>query len=218
MRPEIADQPVCAVVERRARLIARGPPSARRHPDGAVERIVSPFSITLVMMWQASAAYSSAAEPRRKRTCLASEARTGSDSVPSSGVSKMPGAIVITRTPSSASRGRRQCHPDDAALRGGVGCLAIWPSKAATDAVLITTPRSPSALGAFCAMCTAARRMQLKSDQVHADDTRELLELGGPPLPSVFMAVPMPAQLDEDVDGAEARAAASSAAATSSRW
>src|SRR6266446_4880665 len=66
-------------------------------------RIVSPFSIAFSMMCRASAA-NSAGRPRRdgKGTCLPSDVRTGSGRVARSGVSKMPGAIVTTRIPSSA--------------------------------------------------------------------------------------------------------------------
>jgi hypothetical protein len=66
--------------------------------------MVSPFSISFSKMWRTSAAYSSG-RPNRggKGTCCASEALAASGSAASSGVSKVPGAIVITRTPIRAN-------------------------------------------------------------------------------------------------------------------
>src|SRR5213594_1928035 len=182
-------------------------------------RIVSPFSITLVMMWQASAAYSSGWPSRDGNgTCLASEARTGSGSVPSRGVSKIPGAIVTTRTPSSArSRATGRVMPTMPPLDAEYAAWPICPSNAATEAVLMTTPRSPSRLGAFCAMWTAASRMQLKVPIRFTVMTRvNSSSFAGPDLPSVFMAVPMPAQFTSTLMAPSRARAASRAPATSS--
>ena len=67
-------------------------------------RITSPFSISFSTMWRTRAAYSSG-RPRREGngTCCPRESRAGSGSPARSGVSKMPGAIVITRIPFLAS-------------------------------------------------------------------------------------------------------------------
>src|SRR5690606_35458929 len=72
----------------------------------------------------------------------------------------------------------------------------IWPSKAATDAVLMQTPRSPSALGSFFAMAAAPRRIMLKLP-IRLTVTI-FVKWGsgiGPSLPTVLAAPPMPAQL-----------------------
>ncbi len=67
-------------------------------------RIVSPLSIVFSAMWQTSAA-NSAGRPSLggNGTCAPSDLRASSGSAASIGVSKMPGAMVRTRTPNFAS-------------------------------------------------------------------------------------------------------------------
>src|SRR5437773_3013472 len=81
----------------------------------------------------------------------------------------------------------------------------------------MTTPRSPSRLGAFCAMCVAASRMQLNVPMRFTLMTRvNSSSLAGPDLPSVFIAVPMPAQFTRTLMAPRRPRAVSRAAATSS--
>src|SRR5919109_345914 len=81
----------------------------------------------------------------------------------------------------------------------------------------MTTPRSPSRLGAFCAMCVAASRMQLNVPMRFTVTTRvNSSSLAGPDLPSVFIAVPMPAQFTRTLMAPSRARAVSSAAPTSS--
>src|SRR5258705_160171 len=66
-------------------------------------RITSPLSIGFSMMWAARAAYSTGRPSRGgKGTCLPSESRAGSGRPASMGVSKRPGAMVMTPMASSA--------------------------------------------------------------------------------------------------------------------
>src|SRR5581483_3560783 len=72
----------------------------------------------------------------------------------------------------------------------------ICPSNAAADAVLITTPRSPSAFGAFFAICAAASRITLNVPIRLISITLVKIASGiGPSRPTVFIAAPTPAQL-----------------------
>src|SRR6185295_124020 len=111
-------------------------------------RIVSPFSITFSTMCRTSAA-NSAGRPSRDGNgiCAASACRTGSGAIASMGVSKVPGAIVHTRIPSEArSRAIGNVMPTTPPFDAEYAAWPIWPSNAAIDAVLTTTPRSPSSL------------------------------------------------------------------------
>src|SRR5579863_5612041 len=125
--------------------------------------ITSPFSISFSMICFASAAYSSG-RPRRggNGTCWPSEIRAGSGKVPSKGVSKIPGAMVMTRMPSRASsRAMGKVIPTMPPLEAEYAACPICPSKAATDAVLMMTPRSPPAVGSFVAIAAAVKRIVL---------------------------------------------------------
>ena len=71
----------------------------------------------------------------------------------------------------------------------------IWPSKAATDAVLTMTPRS-SSIGSVLAIRSAASRSTLNVPIRLTSMTFLKPSSGnGPSLPSVLTALPMPAQL-----------------------
>ena len=49
-----------------------------------------------------------------------------------------------------------------------------WPSNAATEAVMMITPRSPSAFGVFCCMAAAAwAAHQQRADEIDFDDLAE---------------------------------------------
>ena len=76
----------------------------------------------------------------------ASAARISSGSAPSIGVSKMPGAIVHDADADAREVARdRQRHPRRRrAFDAAYATCPIWPSNAATEAVLTITPRSPS--------------------------------------------------------------------------
>src|SRR5579863_235703 len=89
-------------------------------------RITSPFSIVLVTMCSTRSAYSSGRARRGGNgTCAPSEARTSSDSEASIGVSKMPGAMVITRTPlEESSRATGSVRPTTPPLEAE---YATWP-------------------------------------------------------------------------------------------
>ena len=79
------------------------------------------------------------------------------------GVSKMPGAMVITRIPKRASsRAAGSVRLAMAPLDAEYAAWPICPSNAATEAVLMITPRSPSAFASVSAMAAAARRNRLK--------------------------------------------------------
>jgi len=116
---------------------------------------VSPFD-HVVMMWQ------------RRRTRRAAD-RDGTAPAWRRGahrlgrvrarVSEDAGAIASRAHPARPGRGRRQCHPDDAALRGGVGCCADLAVEAAPtpcdhDAALAVGARR------VLRQCTAASGLQ----------------------------------------------------------
>ena len=128
-------------------------------------RIISPLSIVVLDDLLGERAYSSggpgAAGTAPARRAIARRPRGMPASI---GVSKMPGAIVTTRMPSSRElAGDRQRHARRRRPWMRVyAAWPIWPSKAATDAVLMITPRSPSAFGAFLAIASAASRSALK--------------------------------------------------------
>src|SRR5438477_671219 len=114
--------------------------------------ITSPFRIWFSMMWRTSAAYSSGL-PRRggKGTCAPSDARSSSVMPATIGVSKMPGAIVITRTPNFASsRAMGSVMPFTPAFDAEYDACPIWPSIEATDEVFTITPRSPPSPTGCC--------------------------------------------------------------------
>src|SRR5690554_761775 len=85
-------------------LLHRGPPQRAAMRSAPSRRITSPFSMGFSMIWRTSAAYS-CGSPRRggKGTSRARESRTTCDIPAIIGVSKMPGAMVITRIPWRAS-------------------------------------------------------------------------------------------------------------------
>jgi len=76
----------------------------------------------------------------------------------------------------------------------------ICPSKAATLAVEIITPRSPVGSGGFFAIASAARRIMLKLPIRLMPITRAKRSSGcAPSLPTVLAAGPMPAQLTSPI-------------------
>src|SRR4249919_1145694 len=79
------------------------------------------------------------------------------------GVQKMPGAMVITRTPMRPnSRAIGSVMPTTPPFEAEYAAWPIWPSKAATEAVLTITPRSPSSPAALCCIRSAAPLATLK--------------------------------------------------------
>src|SRR5579859_3661400 len=163
----------------------------------ASRRIVSPLSIGFSTIAFTSAAYS-LGRPRRCGwgTSFASAARTSAGRPASIGVSKMPGAIVITRICWLArSRAIGSVMPTTPPFEAAYAAWPIWPSKAATLAVLTITPRSPST-GSCAAMRAAATRIVLKVPIRLIVITRENCSSGsGPSREIVRPAVPTPAQL-----------------------
>ena len=107
-------------------------------------RMVSPFSIGLVMIDATSCAYSSGRPSRLGNgTCWPSESCTFCGRPSSIGVMKMPGAIVTTRIADCArSRATGSVIPATPALDAPYAAWPICPSNAATEAVLMITPRS----------------------------------------------------------------------------
>ncbi len=92
----------------------------------------------------------------------------------------------------------------------------IWPSKAAAEAVLTTTPRSPST-GSVCIIAAAASRMTLKVPTRLTCTTWEKAASGsGPFLPTTLPGVPTPAQLTTTRSGARADAASTAACTAAS--
>src|SRR3989442_9583161 len=80
----------------------------------------------------------------------------------------------------------------------------------------ITTPRSPSSLGAFFAICAAARRVTLKVPIRFTSITLAKTASGiGPSLPTVFIAAPTPAQLTATWSAPNRSTARATAVATS---
>jgi len=124
-------------------------------------RITSPLSISFSMMCFTSAAYSSGCPNREgKGTCAPSEARISSDIPRSIGVSKMPGAIVMTRMPNFASsRAMGSVMPFTPALEAAYAAWPIWPSIEATEDVFTITPRSPPGSGGCTLIFAAASRI-----------------------------------------------------------
>ena len=148
-------------------------------------------------MCTASAPYSSGS-PRRAGcgTCLPSDCCASSGSDPSSGVLNRPGAMVTTRMNSrERSRAIGTVMPTTPPLDAEYAAWPIWPSNAATEAVLMMTPRS-SPIGSFLAMRSADRRNTLNVPIRLTSTTFLKASSGkGPSLLSVLAALPIPAQL-----------------------
>src|SRR5213594_1654379 len=219
MRPEMADQPVCAVVERRARLIARGAPSARRHPDGAVEpdRLAVQHHVGDDVAGERGVLVR-LAEPLRERHLLGERRADRLRQRAEQGRLEDSGR---DRHHANAQLGEVACdgqgHAHDAALGRRVRRLADLPVERGHR----------GGVDDHAALAVAARRVLRHvdgrepdaiegADQVHGDDARELLSFAGPDLPSVFMAVPMPAQFTSTLMAPSRARAASRAPATSS--
>jgi hypothetical protein len=81
-------------------------------------------------------------------------------------------------------------------LEAEYAACPICPSKAATEAVLMTTPRSPSASGLFSHI--------EGSDQVHRDDPAERFQAARPVLAQHTFGGPDASAVDDDVQRAEA--------------
>ena len=87
-------------------------------------------------------------------------ASTGSPAI--MGVSKMPGAMVTTRMRwRASSRAIGSVMAATPPLEAAYAGWLICPSNAATEAVPMMTPRSPS-MGSVAAIAAAARRITLK--------------------------------------------------------
>jgi hypothetical protein len=147
-------------------------------------------------------AYSSGRPSRDgKGTCAPSDARISSDKDAIIGVRKIPGAIVLTRMPIRAnSRANGNIIPTTPPLDAEYGAWPICPSNAATDAVLIMTPRSPSAFGSFFCMMAAASLATIKLPTRLICTTLENWLAGiGPSRPSDRPGIRTPAQLTASV-------------------
>ncbi len=170
-------------------------------------------------MATASWAYSSG-RPRRfgNGTPAARPARNSSETPASIGVSMMPGAIVITRMPEDASsRAAGRVRPTTPPLDEEYAACPIWPSNAATEAVLITTPRWLSSSAGVLAMASAASRSTLNVPiRLTSMTFRYVSRSCGPFLPTIRPAVPTPAQLTVMRSGAPAATTVSTAACTCS--
>src|SRR5215831_3227287 len=113
------------------------------------------------------------------------------------GVSKIPGAMVHTRIASrERSRATGSVMPTTPPFDAEYAAWPIWPSKAATEAVLTITPRSPAAFGCPFAIATDASRIMLKVPTRLMLITRaNEASTCGPSFFTVRSAIAMPAQL-----------------------
>ena len=150
------------------------------------------------MICRTKAAYSAGLPSRGGNgTCWPNEARISSDSAPSKGVSKIPGAMVTTRMPwRERSRAAGRVSPTSPPLEAEYATWPIWPSKAAIEAVLMITPRLPASSGALDAIGCEAWRSTSKVPIRFTWITRvNFFRSCGPFLPSTFSPTPMPAVL-----------------------
>ncbi len=151
-------------------------------------------------MWTASSANSSG-RPRRegKGIVAPSASRASSGSAASSGVSKRPGAIVLTRIPRlDHVAGGREGQADDPALRGRVGDLAdlavVGRDRRGVDADAALAASS----GSFSFIAVHASRSTLKVPIRFTLITLwKISRSWGPCLPAVRWAQPIPAQQTE---------------------
>ena len=110
----------------------------------------------------------------------------------------MPGAMVLTRMPNCArSRAAGTVMPCTPPLEAEYAIWPIWPSNAATEAVLMTTPRWPdSSTVSVLAIASAARRITLKvPSRLTVMTVRNSSRSCGPFLDRMRPAQPTPAQL-----------------------
>src|SRR6185312_14819368 len=174
-------------------------------------RITSPFSIGLPTISRTSDA-NSAGLPSRggNGTILPSASCTSAVRLAIIGVSKMPGAIVITRMPDRASsRAIGSVMPTTPAFDALYAAWPICPSNAATDAVLTMTPRSPSPFAIFFAIACAVRRIRLNvPTRLMLTARRKLARACGPSLPTTRSPWTMPAQLTSTCTAPNASSAA----------
>src|SRR5688572_24869784 len=180
-------------------------------------RITSPFKTSFSTMWRTSAAYSSG-RPRRggKGTCAPSDARTSSLIPCSIGVSKIPGAMVITRMPKRASsRAMGSVMPFTPAFEAAYAAWPICPSIEATDDVLTITPRSPPAKGGCTLILAAARRITLNVPvRLMRTARSNVASAWGPVFPTTRSPGATPAQLIAPWMAPKAEAQSSTAAWT----
>ena len=173
------------------------------------------------MMWRTSAAYS-AGLPRRggNGTPAARDSRTSGVMPAIIGVSKMPGAMVITRIPKRASsRAAGKVRLAIAPLEAAYAAWPICPSNAATEAVLMITPRSPSAFASVSAIAAAARRNRLKLPiRLTLITWAKFARPCGPFLPRIFSPRTTPAQLISPCKPPKASTAAVTAASAAASW
>ena len=114
------------------------------------------------------------------------------------GVSNTPGAIETTRMPkrpNSLAAGNviAAIPPLDAAY----AVWPIWPSKAAAEAVVTITPRSPSASGSLFCMKPAARRSTLNvPTRLTSTTRRKAFKSQTPWRPRIRSACRMPTAYD----------------------
>ena len=180
--------------------------------------MTSPLSIGFSTMCTASAPYSSGLPSRLGcGTCLPSDSLADSGSPASSGVSNSPGAMVTTRIRSrDRSRAIGSVMPTTPPLDAEYAAWPIWPSNAATDAVLTMTPRS-SPIGSVLAMRSAPSRITLNVPiRLISTTLRNASSGNGPSLPRVLIALPVPAQLTTMRSGPSASAASSAAVTAAS--
>src|SRR6266516_7140913 len=130
----------------------------------------------------------------------------------------MPGQIVLTRTPmTERSLAAGTVIPMLPPLDAEYASWPVWPSIPATDAVLMTTPRCPSAsTGSVRAIAPAAIRIRLNVPiRLMSSTLRNVARLcGAPSLLTMRSTQPMPAQFTTVRSGAPLAVAASTAAVT----
>ena len=113
------------------------------------------------------------------------------------GVQNTPGATVITRMPKRASsRAIGRVMPTTPPFDAEYAACPIWPSYAATEAVLTITPRSPSVPASLCCISSAQVLATLKLPTKFTITVVWNCDSGiAPVLPSTRPAPKMPAQL-----------------------
>ena len=152
----------------------------------------------------ASDAYSAGAPNRLGNGTEADSAAFTLSGAPcSSGVLKMPGRMVLTRMPSPIrSRAIGRVMPTTPPFDALYAAWPIWPSSAATDAVLTIAPRSPSSIGSRDSMPAADLAMQRKVptrliwiSMLNRSSGKCLISPVSLARLAVLIALPVPAQL-----------------------
>src|SRR5689334_14719 len=199
--PTLPSRSTCSGMARLTKRVSES--DDRRRYFGAIRiapsrRITSPFIIGLTTISRTSDANSDGRPSRGGNgTILPSASCTSGVRLAIIGVSKMPGAIVMTRMPERASsRASGSVMPTTPAFDALYAAWPIWPSNAATDAVLTITPRSPPALGELLVIADAASRIMLNvPTRLMLTARAKLASPCRPSLPTTRSPCTMPAQL-----------------------